>query len=65
MVCCSLTTQIKEYPFEVVLDGTTLTAVLADQVKTVDWHSRKAILVGRARAEEMAEVRAKIHALIG
>jgi mRNA interferase MazF len=57
MVCCPMTTQIKNYPFEVVIAGTTPSAVLADQVKNLDWRSRK--------AKELAEVRAKILALIG
>jgi mRNA interferase MazF len=65
MVCCPMTTQIKNYPFEVVIAGTTPSAVLADQVKNLDWRSRKATRKGTISAEELAEVRAKIFALIG
>jgi mRNA interferase MazF len=65
MVCCPMTTQIKNYPFEVVIAGTTPSAVLADQVKNLDWRSRKATRKGTVSAEELAEVRAKILALIG
>jgi mRNA interferase MazF len=65
MICCPLTTQLKNYPFEVPLDGTPPNAVLADQVKSVDWRSRKAKSRGRVSPEQLAEVRAKIRALIG
>jgi mRNA interferase MazF len=36
MICCPLTTQIKKYPFEVLIGGTPPNAALADQVKTVN-----------------------------
>jgi mRNA interferase MazF len=65
MICCPLTTQIKQYPFEVFIGGTPASAVLADQVKSVDWRHRVAKLKGRVSPEQLAEVRAKIHALIG
>ena len=65
MICCPLTTQIKNYPFEVFIGGTPPNAVLADQVKSIDWRSRDAKPKGRVSPEQLAEVRAKIHALIG
>jgi mRNA interferase MazF len=65
MLCCPMTTQIKTYPFEVVIAGTPPSAVLADQVKSLDWRSRKATRKGAVSAEELAEVRAKLLALIG
>jgi mRNA interferase MazF len=65
MICCPLTTQIKGYPFEVVLSGTKQSVVLADQVKSLDWRVRQAKRKGRVSPEELAEVRAKILALIG
>ena len=65
MICCPLTTQIKNYPFEVLIGGMPPSAVLADQVKSVDWRSRKAMRKGRVAPEELDEVRAKIRALIG
>jgi mRNA interferase MazF len=34
MICCPMTTQIKNYPFEVVIAGATPSVVLADQVKS-------------------------------
>ena len=65
MICCPITTQIKNYPFEVLIGGTPANVVLADQVKSLDWRVRKAIRKGSVSREELADVRAKIVALIG
>ena len=66
MVCCPVTTQIKNYPFEVQIASTTPSSVvLADQIKSLDWRVRKATRKGAASADELADVRAKIFALIG
>jgi mRNA interferase MazF len=65
MLCCPMTTQIKNYPFEVLIAGTPPAVVLADQVKSLDWRVRRAARKGRVSAEELADVRAKILALIG
>lgn len=65
MLCCPMTTQIKSYPFEVRISGDTDSAVLADQVKSLDWRARRAKLKGRISAAELAEVRAKVMALVG
>ena len=65
MVCCPMTTQIKNYPFEVAIAGSSPSAVLADQVKSLDCRKRRAKRKGIVSAAELAEVRAKIRALIG
>jgi mRNA interferase MazF len=66
MVCCPLTTQIKGYPFEVIIHAKDVSgAVLADQIKSLDWGARKAKLMGKVSAEELDEVRGKISALLG
>jgi mRNA interferase MazF len=67
MVCCPMTTQIKNYPFEVVISASAAnpSVVLADQVKSLDWRKRKARRKGAISADELAEVRGKIRALIG
>jgi len=41
MICCPLTTKIKGYPFEVLveIDGIQ-SAILSDQVKSLDWKIR-------------------------
>jgi mRNA interferase MazF len=65
IVCCPMTTQIKNYPFEVIISGASPSAVLADQAKSLDWRKRRATRKGTISATELAEVRAKIRALIG
>ena len=40
MLCCPMTRQIKNYPFEVRIAGTLPSVVLADQIKSLDWSSR-------------------------
>lgn len=64
MICCPITTQIKDYPFEVRISGDPASVVLADQVKSLDWRSRRAKRKGTVSLDELAEVRAKIIALI-
>jgi mRNA interferase MazF len=65
MVCCPMTTQIKNYPFEVVIAGPVPSAVLADKIKSLDWRKRRARRKGSVSPAELADVRAKIRALIG
>lgn len=67
MVCCPITNQIKGYPFEVVIHGnpSVTGAVLADQVKNLDWQARNAKYKGQVSVDQMQEVRGKIKALLG
>jgi mRNA interferase MazF len=65
MLCCPMTAQIKGYPFEVRIGGKRSSVALADQLKSVDWRARNARPRGQATAEELAEVRGKIRALVG
>jgi mRNA interferase MazF len=65
MLCCPITTQAKGYPFEVALSGSPPSVVLSDQVKSLDWRTRRARRKGAATRGELSEVRAKIQALIG
>jgi mRNA interferase MazF len=64
MLCCPMTTKLKGYPFEVVIDGPQISAALADQIKSLDWKVRKAKQKGKVSSAELAEVRAKSIALI-
>lgn len=64
MLCCLMTTKIKGHPFEVHTGANRASAVLADQVKSLDWVERKAKFKGRAAAGELAAVRARIIALV-
>ena len=65
MICCPLTSRIKGYPFEVVISEEPPSAVLADQVKSLDWRARKAARKGKVSPDVLADVQAKIRALIG
>ncbi|HZZ68284.1 MAG TPA: endoribonuclease MazF [Phenylobacterium sp.] len=65
MICCPMTSRIKGYPFEVVISQDPPSAVLADQVKRLDWRARKAVQRGKAPPVALAETQAKIRALIG
>jgi mRNA interferase MazF len=65
MLCCRTTTSIKGYPFEVKLSGKPPSVALADQIKSFDWRARKAQKKGEVTSTELAEIRAKAHALIG
>ena len=65
MLCCPMTSHIKGYPFEVVIAQDPPSAVLADQVKSLDWRARGAVRKGRVPEAVLKEVRAKVRALIG
>lgn len=65
MLCCPMTTQIKGYPFEVLIAGNKPGAVLADQVKSLDWKAREAEFKGKIAPAELSEVRRKVAVLIG
>jgi mRNA interferase MazF len=66
-VVCPITSQIKGYPFEVVIPtGLTVHgAVLVHQLKTIDWKSRAAKRLGKCPKSALAEVDAKIRTLLG
>ena len=67
MVCCPITNQIKDYPFEVAIHGNpnVTGAILSDQVKNLDWRARNARHKGRVSDDELAETLGKIRALLG
>jgi mRNA interferase MazF len=55
---CPVTTQIKGYPFEVLIpEGLAVTgAILADQVKSLDWRAREAEFACSVPAETLRDV---------
>jgi mRNA interferase MazF len=63
---CPVTSQIKGYPFEVVIPaGSMLTGVvLADQVKNLDWRVWKAEFICKLPGETTNEVLDKLGALL-
>jgi len=66
-VLCPITSHSKGYPFEVALplklpvQG----VVLVDHLKNLDWNQRRAEFKGRVPSTIMAEVLAKVAALLG
>ena len=64
MVCCPISTKIKDHPFEVLtqVDGVDC-VVLSDQVKSLDWKIRRAKRKAVVSTDVMLHVRAKIKAL--
>lgn len=65
MICCPLTSRIKGYPFEVLISAAPPSAVLADQLKSLDWRAHNASYKGKVAPSILAEARAKIKILIG
>jgi len=63
---CPITSKVKGYPFEVEIpDGLQVSgAILADQVKSLDWRARDAQFACKVLASTVAEVQAKIQVLI-
>jgi mRNA interferase MazF len=65
-LCCPVTSQVKGYPFEVLLppglgvEG----AILSDQLKNLDWRVRQARRIGVLPAEVLEETVGKILALV-
>jgi mRNA interferase MazF len=65
-IFCPITNQIKGYPFEVLIpEGLPITgAVLADQVKSLDWRARKTEFICGLPDETVSEVLVKLETLI-
>ncbi len=63
---CPVTNQIKGYPFEVLVPpGLSITgAILADQVKSLDWRARGAELICSLPRGTVAEVLQKLGVLL-
>ena len=64
MICCPMSSRIKGYVFEVVVSRAPPSVVLADQLKSLDWRARGASLKDAVPPEILAEVQAKIRALL-
>lgn len=57
-VVCPITNQVKNYPFEVAIEGASKSTgvILADQVKSLDWKSRNARTVDQVSNETVTNV---------
>ena len=65
-ILCPVTSHVKGYPFEVLIpDGLEITgAILADQVKSLDWKAREAVIIAKLPEPFLNEVIGKLKALI-
>ena len=63
---CPVTSQVKNYPFEVPLPaGLPISGViLSDQVKSLDWRARQAEVAGRLPEETVRQVLNKLNLLM-
>lgn len=64
LICCPLTTKIKGYPFEVVINGTPQNVALSDQVKNLDWKARNAKLKGKVGNSELEKIKQNLATLL-
>jgi len=66
-VVCPITSNTSPYPFKVLLpdDLPISGAVLSDQVKSIDRDARQLRIAGRAPQKIVADVQAKLAALLG
>ncbi|MFQ6609667.1 MAG: endoribonuclease MazF [Fidelibacterota bacterium] len=65
-VFCPITSQIKGYPFEVRIEKTKKIGgvALSDQLKSLDWQSRKARFVEKVPESVLVECSSKLKALL-
>jgi mRNA interferase MazF len=65
-ILCPITSQIKGYPFEVLLPvGLPVAgAILSDQVKSLDWRARNAELICTLPSKTISEVLEKLGTLL-
>ena len=63
---CPVTTQVKGYPFEVILpeESPVSGAVLSDQVKSLDWRARNTQMICAAPVDILDEVQGRVFALL-
>lgn len=65
VLACPITSKVKDYPFEVRvsiddIDG----AILADQLKSLDWQERRPVFISKAPQTVIALVQALVRELI-
>ena len=62
---CPVTTKPRDYPFEVAVNTNKTTGVvLADRLRSFDWRARQCVLIEKAPAGVVEEVRARLLPLI-
>jgi mRNA interferase MazF len=64
-ICCPITSNLKDYPFEVNISGKKIKgAALSDHLKNLDWKVRKAKFIEKASKEALEQCSMKISALL-
>jgi len=65
-IFCPITSQIKGYPFEVLIPAglPVAGAILSDQLKSLDWRARNAELICTLPTETISEVLQKLVTLL-
>ncbi len=64
-VVCPITSQKKDYPFEVAIAAEKIKGVvLSDQVKSLDWIVRNAKFIDKANNKILLEIKKKLSLLI-
>ncbi len=64
-IFCPITSKVKEYPFEVLVNGKNIKgAVLSDQIKNLDWKSRKAEFIEEIDKIALKEIEDNIKLLV-
>ena len=62
---CPITSKVKNYPFEVKIESKKINGVvLSDQIKSLDWKTRKIEFIGKTKSENIKEIINKISVLI-
>ena len=66
MLCCPITSKVKPYPFVVpILGGSEVAgAVLADQLRSMDWRARAVVKKGKVSERTLHEVLGRAAALL-
>ncbi|MDA3958356.1 endoribonuclease MazF [Oceanispirochaeta sp.] len=66
MIVCPITSKVKGYPFEVPVRAHQIEGVvLSDQIKSLDWRTRKVSFIEKASTEILEDVQEKLLLLIG
>jgi len=64
-LCVPITSKIKGYPFEVIIDNEKIKgAILSDQLRSLDWYSRNASFITTLSMQQIQDVLAKIRCLL-
>lgn len=64
-ICVPLSTKIKGYPFEVLIEGDKDSVALSDHVKSLDWNARRAEYKTKVSQDELEQIQTKLASLIG